>query len=295
MLAPFISITAGRKVSRSHCADILPENNRLPCALVPQLIGKNPEGFIRLADYLYESGYATVNWNLGCPDRNVVRKMHGSGMLPHADAIRRFLDKVIPSIRGSLSIKTRTGLADPDELVSLMPMLNTYPIKELIIHPRTGKQKYSGAASLSHFKTCLAASTIPVVYNGDICSRNDFLELIKEIPALTDVMISRGLVINPFLAQEIKTNRTGIYSYAVMREFHDEIYDSYGKMSPAGKPALNKMKELWFFFSRMMPDGQPFLQKIRRATTNREYEKLVDELFSTALEKKPGMPCYQPK
>jgi len=107
-VAPFITSKQGPRIKSKYVKDVLPENNtRMP--VVPQILSKTAADFIVLANYLYDLGYDTVNWNLGCPYPMVANKQRGSGMLPYTDRILAFLDRVIPEIRGSLSIKVRLG------------------------------------------------------------------------------------------------------------------------------------------------------------------------------------------
>ena len=107
-VAPFIASKQDHRIKRKYVKDILPENNTC-MPVVPQILSKTAADFIVLANYLYDLGYDTVNWNLGCPYPMVANKKRGSGMLPYTDRIRAFLDRVIHEIHGSLSIKLRLG------------------------------------------------------------------------------------------------------------------------------------------------------------------------------------------
>ena len=64
-VAPFIASKQDHHIKRKYVKDVLPENNtRMP--VVPQILSKTAADFIVLANYLYDLGYDTVNWNLGC-------------------------------------------------------------------------------------------------------------------------------------------------------------------------------------------------------------------------------------
>ncbi len=164
-VAPFIASKRDRIFKKKYVKDLLPENNtRLP--VIPQIMSKSAEDFTVLANYLYDLGHETVNWNLGCPYPMVANKKRGSGMLPHTDRIHAFLDSVIPGIRGTLSIKIRLGWRSTDDIFRLVPVLNQYPLEELIIHPRTGIQRYDGEIDLEAFGRCVSTINHPIVYNG---------------------------------------------------------------------------------------------------------------------------------
>ena len=100
-VAPFIPTMSDARLKRKNLKDVLPENNH-DMPVIPQIIGNNAEDFILLASRLYDLGYETVNWNLGCPFPMVAKKQRGSGLLPHPDKIETFLEETIPAIPNRL-------------------------------------------------------------------------------------------------------------------------------------------------------------------------------------------------
>ncbi len=174
--APFITTQHGKRIRPSQTRELLPENNSgMP--VIPQILSNDPDAFIILAKYLYDMGHETINWNIGCPFPMVANKQRGSGMLPFPDKIDAFLEKTLSAIPNTLSIKTRLGRNDVNEIFQLMPIFNRYPLTEIIIHPRTGRQMYEGKTDLKTFETCLFLSHHPVVYNGDITDIDTFRAL----------------------------------------------------------------------------------------------------------------------
>ena len=91
--SPFITTVKGHVVKESHIKDIIPKYNK-GLVVVPQIIGKNAEEFIVLANQIAAMGYPVVNWNLGCPYPMVVNKKRGAGLLPYPELIRDFLAEV---------------------------------------------------------------------------------------------------------------------------------------------------------------------------------------------------------
>jgi tRNA-dihydrouridine synthase len=120
-VAPFINCINANKITRKYVHGLLPENNT-GIKVIPQILSKSAEGFLHLANYLTDLGYDTINWNLGCPFPQVANKHRGSGLLPFPDKIREFLDAVVPSMQGRLSIKTRLGREHSNEILALLPI-----------------------------------------------------------------------------------------------------------------------------------------------------------------------------
>jgi len=285
-IAPFISTMRGDKIKPVHIRGLLPEQNQ-SMPLIPQILSNDADGFIRLAVYLSDLGYKTLNWNLGCPHSMVANKKRGSGLLPFPVQIDAFLDRVMPAIPNRLSIKTRLGRYDADEIFELLPVFNRYPLEEIIIHPRTGVQMYTGKTDLDRFAMCLEISDHPVVYNGDICSRDDFVRLSARFGRISRWMLGRGVLSDPFLPGTIKrgsvvcTDRIG-----TLKQFHDDLFEQYRELLSGPSHVVQRMKGLWRYTAQPFPDNGKVLKKIYRARDIDSYRQWVEAFFESAsLEK----------
>lgn len=280
-MAPFIPTVkpSSKGIKPSVLKDIMPENNTdLP--LVPQIIGNNAKDFIYMAQTLNKLGYAEINWNLGCPWPQVVKKCRGSGLLARPDLINSFLEEVMPALPCRLSIKMRLGLNDPEQAFAVIPFLNNYPLSELIIHPRTASQMYEGTVDLRTFEKCLEISEHTVVYNGDIKDTADFCKISDRFPDIKKWMIGRGLLANPFLAEEIKNVCSETDDKAIkIREFHNDLLEAYKTLLHGGNPVLGKMKEIWFYLSQSFESGGRILKKIQLCQRLDDYEKTLKTFF----------------
>ncbi|MBN1306700.1 MAG: tRNA-dihydrouridine synthase family protein [Chitinispirillaceae bacterium] len=280
MLAPFITTVRGRNVAPSHIKDVIgDENDRL--RLIPQLLGNDPDDFLRLAVHLHAIGYRSINLNLGCPHPpQVTRKKRGCGLLPYPETVGRFLERVLPALPNPLSIKVRLGLDDGGELERLMPVLNRFPLSEVAVHPRTARQGYRGSVDLDRFETAAALCRHPVVYNGDIASIDDFRNLRRRFPRISRWMIGRGIVRNPFLLQSIRCGRDHHVDYALLRDFHDELFERNRAFLHGPAHLLGKMKGIWAYFSENFKGSRNVLRAIQRCDTMERYCRRVDEAFA---------------
>ncbi len=278
-MAPFISTSKRKNVETVILRELVPEvNTGLP--VIPQILSRDPEDFIPLANVLHEMGYRTVNWNLGCPFPVVVKKGKGSGMLCYPDRIEQFLEKTIPAIKTSLSIKLRLGLAYPDEILTLIPIFNRYPIDEIIIHPRTGRQMYEGEVDLETFSECLKLSKHPVVYNGDINSYEKFQALAAMFPSVNRWMIGRGILRDPFLAEKIVygTDRPGHEKIEIIRSFHDRLFDEYSRIMSGPSHLTDRMKGIWFYLADFFEDGAKLRKEINKTKNVNHYLDVVKRI-----------------
>jgi tRNA-dihydrouridine synthase len=278
-VTPFLTTHRGPRIKPSQLAEVLPENNRrMP--VVPQILSKTADHFLRLAGSVFHLGYDTVNWNLGCPYPMVARKGRGSGMLNRPEAIGTFLERVVPALDGHLSIKMRLGRFDAEEAESVLPILNRFELAEVIVHPRTGVQMYDGAPDLDAFERCLSMTHHRVVYNGDIVDCAFFRRLKARFPQVGEWMIGRGAVANPFLPAAIKGVRIDAGEALVrFKAFHDTLYEGYGRKLFGPAHLVGRMKGLWGYFHKAFKEGRRLRKKINKSRIAIQYEAAVSDFF----------------
>ena len=283
-VAPFIPTMTAARFKKTHLKDVLPENNpAMP--VIPQIIGNNPEDFIPLAKRLFDLGYETVNWNLGCPFPMVAKKQRGSGLLPHPQKIEAFLEATLPAISNRLSVKVRLGRKKTDEILTLLPIFNQYPLDEVIVHPRTGKQMYDGEPDLDLFEKCLEACAHTTVYNGDINDLATFKIFSQRFKTVDRWMIGRGALINPFLPAAIKSGQdSATDKVEVFRAFYDELFEQYRQAFRGPGHLMDRMKGFWTYFSQSFKDGHKIKKKIHRAPKLDRYLKIVERFFEEEAE-----------
>ncbi len=217
----------------------------------------------------------------------VTRKQRGSGLLPYPEAILSLLDFILPQLPLKLSIKTRLGLNHPDELITLLPRLNDYPLTEIIIHARLGKQLYKGNTDPDSFGRCLELSRHPLVYNGDITNPHDLLDLQTQFPSIHKWMIGRGLLADPFLALTIKGHH---YSHeqqrAKLMAFHHDLFTEYQKHLAGPAHLLGRMKQIWLYLATAFPEQQKLWKRIKKTSTIDHYCTTIDAAFQLGAVKK---------
>jgi len=280
-IAPFISSSKKMKPVNNLLREFYPDKNTgIPT--IPQIMSSEPADFTLLANALYNIGCGTVNWNLGCPFRMVVKKGRGAGMLCYPDRIESFLEKTMPALKPKLSIKLRIGLKYPDEVLQLIPIFNQYPLDELIIHPRTGMQMYEGEVDLDIFEQCLKLSKHRIVYSGDIDSLEKLEMLSKRFGSVDRWMIGRGLIGNPFVAEKIKFNTEKPYDekIKIMRAFHDQLFAEYSEILSGLSHITNKMKEIWAYMGIFFENGEKIQKKIKKTHHRDNYIDVVNKIFN---------------
>jgi len=279
-IAPFIPAGKGDTIKQSRIRDLLHENNdKMP--VDPQIIGKYAPEFIPLAKHLYQYGYKTLNINMGCPITTIIKKMRGSGIIAYPEMVEMLLEKLHLEVQNQISVKIRLGYETKDELRNLMPILNQFPLKELIVHPRLGKQMYTGMPDLDAFEWCKKNTKIPLVYSGDIFTREDYTRLQERFPDQEKWMIGRGVIYDLFLPLSIKQGMPTIAEKVeLFSKFHQTLFEEVIKYRNRPKNQLNKMKEFWGYFSRQFVNYQSIHYKITRSGSLEEFDELSREVLN---------------
>lgn len=281
---PFIVGNKKAGMKARELKDVLPENN-IGIPIVPQILTNNAEEFINTAKRIRQLGYNEINLNLGCPSGTVVSKGRGAGFLAHPDELDVFLEEIFHALDDmKISVKTRLGKDNTEEFDHLLDIYSSYPLHELIVHPRIQKELYSGNPHLPEFEKALEKCNFPVCYNGDIFTVKDYENLTEKFPQTDRIMLGRGLLANPFLIEEIQ-GREGI-SAAFVREFFERLYDGYREVLSGDKDVLFKMKELWSYQIWMFDDNGKYVKAIRKAQNKAEYMCAVQMLLENCPVRK---------
>ena len=217
-------------------------------------------------------------------------KGKGAGFLAHPDELDRFLDEIFSACTVPVSIKTRLGVHEPEEFDRLLEIYNRYPVHELTIHPRVRQDFYKGRVRESDFAAALPHCVMPVCYNGDIVSERDAQEVSARYPALSAVMLGRGLLGDPSLVTRLTGGKRA--DKAQLQAFHDTLFARYCEAFGDGRIAMLRMKELWFYFENLFENSAKPAKSIKKAKNAAEYEKAAAALFSTCDTRENVVPAW---
>lgn len=280
--APFISPSEKAPMTPRERKDVAPENNT-GIKLVPQILTCKSAGFIEAAKELKAMGYDEINLNLGCPSGTVCAKGKGAGFLPETLELQKFLDDIYgysESENMKISIKTRLGYYNPDEFYDLIDIFNDFPVSELIVHPRIRSDFYKGEPRKEYFAYAIEHAKCPLVYNGNIFSKNDYEYLNKTFNTELDpIMSGRGLITDPSLADKLKGN-TDKTDITKLKLLHDTLYQEYKKVMSPDINVLYKMRELWNYWQVQFDGKDRDIKRLMKAKKCSEYEESAERIFS---------------
>lgn len=278
--APYIRLDGKLVIKASYQRDLLPEHNST-LTVIPQIMTNDVDEFLFVVKYIQELGYNELNWNLGCPYPMVTKRGMGSGLICDIIKINHILDRVHSETDIIVSMKMRLGYENCDEILHALPILNKYPLKNIAIHARIGKQLYKGGVDLDAFQRCIENTNHKLYYNGDITSVLAFRDMQARFPSIDHWMIGRGLISDPFLPGMLKANTLEYPQnrWKIFREFHDTIYHDFDAALSGPTPIKMKMQGYWEYFSQSFSNPQKTYKKIKKANNPRAYIQAVNEVL----------------
>ncbi len=263
---------------------------------MPQVLTSDTENFADALLMLFDAGHVVVNWNLGCPTRNVAGRGRGCGLMPHPRRIDEILTYVLHKTPVKLSVKIRLGYHDPDEHLAVLEVLNQHPLTEVVLHARTAGQTYLAAPDIDRAEAALALCRHPFIYNGDITDVSGFQSLRRRLPGAAGWMIGRGALTWPFLATQLKMDN-GIAlpkdgcqgqlrpddARLLLREFHDLMFADYEHWLSGPRRLLDRMKAQWSYLVHCFVDSASIATRIGRCQDVPSYLQTVDWAFEHSL------------
>jgi len=273
---PFLEPKSGNLYEKDY-REINPLNNKLKGKVIPQILSKNSDDTIWFINYLNEIGYDEINLNFGCPSPTVTKKNKGAGILIDLEYLDNYLNEIFSKIKCDISIKMRLGYENVNEFDNIIKILNKYPIKELIIHPRTSLEQYSSILHIDKLKDLDKRTNIDIIYNGEIKTLDDIEYIKNELPFIKGVMIGRGLLENPDMLLDIKDDKLRIDK---LKEFYD-YFSSENKKLFGWNNSKFFHKEIWAFLINYFDVNKDIKKKLFKENNEKQFDLIVYEIFKT--------------
>lgn len=237
-----------------------------------QLFGSDPEILARAAESRELGKFDIVDINMGCPVKKIVSNNEGSALLKNpslaADlvrAMRRSGKPVTVKFRIGFEKNSRTG-------VDFARYMQDAGAAAVTVHGRTREQFYEGNADWDYIAEVVQAVDIPVIANGDVFSKEDYIK-IKAHTGAAGVMIARGALGHPQIFSEITrtpcpyatVQDIALKHIDVLASFHSDIY------------VVNNMKKQIACYCKGLRGGKQLKLDVFKARNVAELKEIVKE------------------
>ncbi len=253
--------------------------------LAIQLFGAVP-GEMRDAAVMCEDlGAESVDINMGCPVRKVVKIGGGSAMMNELGKTAALVGGMIRAVRIPITAKMRLGW-DDDNLTApdLARVLEDTGVAAIFVHGRTRAQGFAGSVNVPGIRAVVAAvKSIPVIGNGDVTTPEAARHMLTET-GCAGVSIGRGAFYDPWIFRRTQHYvRTGellpepdfAERVRVLRRHFERYCEFYGEEQGA---KLFRKVAPWY--ARRFGPAKPFKHRIISIRSRADFEAALAEYIT---------------
>jgi nifR3 family TIM-barrel protein len=252
--------------------------------LAIQLFGSVPEEMRDAAVMAQELGAQSVDINMGCPVRKVVRIGGGSAMMTELDKTAALVRGMVAAVKIPVTAKMRLGW-DDDNLTApdLARVLEDAGVAAIFVHGRTRAQGFAGTVNLAGIRAVVSAvCRIPVIGNGDVTTPVAAQHMLQET-GCAGVSIGRGAFYDPWIFRRTQhLLRTGEMlpepelpeRLRVMRRHFERYCEFYGEAHGA---RLFRKVAPWY--AKRFGPAKPFKHRIITITSRADFEAAIEEFL----------------
>ena len=249
-----------------------------------QIAGSEPGQMAIAAQACVERGAQIIDINMGCPAKNVCKKLAGSALLRDEKLVAKILEAVVAAVTVPVTLKMRTGW-DPEHRngAQIARIAEQSGIQSLAVHGRTRQCRYKGEAEFETIARIKQEVQIPVFANGDITTLEKSLEVLRVTNA-DGLMIGRGAQGRPWIFRELLAFHNGDQKNVPLEknELRDtmlghlrELHRFYGE-----SVGVRVARKHLTWYSKQLVNAGEFRYQAVRAERAIEQIRLIREYFA---------------
>lgn len=240
-----------------------------------QLLGNHLESMAINAQRAIALGSHGVDINFGCPSKTVNRSMGGAILLKEPDTLYRVVSAVRAALPRSVvvSAKMRLGYDDTSLMLDNAAAIEQAGADELTVHARTRMQGYAPPAHWDELGRIRSHIKIPLIANGDICSVDDYHRCVNAA-GTADVMLGRGAIRLPTLANQIRANQHAVAKWSDITPLLRTFWQEITKVLPP-RDCVGRVKQWVNYLRQLHPEAEVLWRTIREERSSQNMNALL--------------------
>lgn len=245
-----------------------------------QVTGKTATETAQAIGRLQTMPFDTIDINMGCPVKKVVKTGCGSAILKDPERVYQTVKLCRQATDKPFSVKIRLGW-DRNTINGITVARAAYEAGAdwITVHGRTRACDYATAVDLNQIAAIVAAVPIPVIGNGNIFGPKDAATMMSRTGA-SGVMVSRGALGNPWVFDMIKgkTQQVGLEAwYHTVKNHLIWQQEAY----PDSKVAAICMRKHLLWYTKGWSQGKFIREAINKAESLSEARAILDEFYQS--------------
>ncbi|MBC7238957.1 MAG: tRNA-dihydrouridine synthase family protein, partial [Chloroflexi bacterium] len=168
-----------------------------------QLVGGDPERMAEGAKIAEKWGASSIDINMGCPARKIVKSGGGAALLLDINKAINIFSRVREKVSIPVSAKIRKGWKGKDVFLRLAKELEREGVAWITLHARYVEDGYSGVADWESIRLLKEEVGVPIIGNGGVEKAEDALRMF-EYTKCDGIMLATGALKNPFIVRQIR-------------------------------------------------------------------------------------------
>ena len=258
--------------------------------LVVQLFGSDERYLREAAESVLERGFTHLDHNVGCPVRKVVKTGAGVGLMNDPARAQAMVDALVGVAGpGRVGVKFRTGFTPADlNYLELGRRFEDSGAAWLTLHPRHGKQGYSGRADWDAIANLKQQTALPVLASGDLFSPRDGVDCLRQT-GVDGVMYARGALSNPSIFDQhvaLLSGREPIVpgwnDLADLIERHLKLVRTHGQGTN-----IRRMRSIVPRYLRHLPGAKALRTRLIQCETPEDMDLIIHEIRGLETSEPP--------
>ena len=245
--------------------------------LVQQIFGASPSTMAKAARIVDEQFTPEgIDINMGCPVYKITSNFNGAALMKDVELAKKIVREMKAVIRVPLSVKMRAGWKNHTECIEFAKHIEDAGADLLTVHGRTKEQGYSGFSDRGVVKKVKQSVSIPVLYNGDVFSWQDYFEALEQTEC-DGVLIARGGLGNPWIFSQIEQKLVDEEPHEVTFQERITVAKQHlqGHVEQYGEKSVPTFRKHLSWYFKGIPNFKSVKIELMAATTQKDVNQIL--------------------